>query len=259
MSWDDFIYFAIPSILLWNGAAVLALRGDRYARVSKIMLAVGIAVFAIFITMLWVSLSRPPLRTMGETRLWYSFLLVVVGFVIYLKWRFSVILLFSTITASVFVIINLLRPEIHDQTLMPALQSGWFVPHVIVYMLAYGILGYVFLSVCYMQYKPEESEKLTPIITKLVYCGVGLLSIGMLFGAIWAKQAWGSYWTWDAKETWALITWFIYLLYIHGQGEKQKIESREKITLIVGFIALQVCWYGVNYLPAATSSVHSYN
>lgn len=259
MNWDSFIYFAIPSILLWNSAAILILKNSKYERLSKIILSIGIVLFALFITLLWISLSRPPLRTMGETRLWYSFLLVIVGFTIYLKWGFSIILLFSTVTASVFTIINLLKPEIHDQTLMPALQSAWFVPHVIVYMVAYGILGYVFLSVCYIQYKPQEINKLTPIISKLVYCGVGLLSVGMLFGALWAKQAWGSYWTWDAKETWALITWLIYLLYIHAQGEKQYIESREKKILIIGFIALQMCWYGVNYLPAAINSVHSYN
>ena len=84
----------------------------------------------------WISLERPPMRTMGETRLWYSFFLPLAGIITYGRWKYKWILGFSTILSLVFVCINIFKPEIHNKTLMPALQSPWFTPHVIVYMFA---------------------------------------------------------------------------------------------------------------------------
>lgn len=94
----------------------------------------------------------------------------------------------------------------------------------------------------------------------LVYVGVAFLTIGMLMGAIWAKEAWGHYWSWDPKETWAAATWLGYLLYIHYRLRKRSKESTSMLILIGTFILLQVCWYGVNYLPSAQGrSVHTYS
>ena len=78
-------------------------------------------------------------------------------------------------------------------------------------------------------------------------------------GALWAKEAWGHYWSWDPKETWAAASWFSYLIYIHYQ---RMPSSRFKVALwilIVNFILLQMCWWGVNYLPSAQGmSIHTY-
>ena len=93
----------------------------------------------------------------------------------------------------------------------------------------------------------------------LVYLGVAFLSLGMLSGSLWAKQAWGTYWNWDPKETWAAVTWCTYLIYIHmrlrGRWSRKVLCS----VLIVGFICLQMCWWGINYLPSARESVHTYS
>lgn len=140
--------------------------------------------------------------------------------------------------AAVFAIINILRPEIHDQTLMPALQSPWFVPHVTVYMFSYSVLGCAFIMAC---------------------AGLAFLTVGMLTGAIWAKAAWGHYWSWDPKETWAAVTWAGYLLYVHMRLFRRGAPRPLYWILIVAFMALQMCWYGVNYLPAARQSVHLYS
>jgi Cytochrome C assembly protein. len=78
---------------------------------------------------------------MGETRLWYSFFLSSVGYLAYRRWKYPWLLSFSALVASVFVFINLFKPEIHSKNLMPALQSEWFVPHVTSYILSYAMFG----------------------------------------------------------------------------------------------------------------------
>ena len=90
------------------------------------------------------------MRTMGETRLWYSFFLPLAGIITYSRWRYKWILGFSSVLSLVFVCINIFRPEIHNKTLMPALQSPWFTPHVIVYMFAYAMLGAATVMAVYL-------------------------------------------------------------------------------------------------------------
>ena len=159
---------------------------------------------------MWISLERPPLRTMGETRLWYSFFLPVAGVITYVRWRYKWILSFSTLLAFVFICVNLFKPEIHNKTLMPALQSPWFAPHVIVYMFSYAMLGAAALIAIYLLIRARKKgidEGMMSLCDNLVYVGMAFLTIGMLFGALWAKEAWGHYWNWDPKETWAAATW----------------------------------------------------
>ena len=157
----------------------------------------------------------------------------------------------------VFVVINLLKPEIHDQSLMPALQSVWFIPHVTVYMFSYSVLGCAFIIAVTGLFCHKEEYLQTA--DNLVYAGVAFLSIGMLLGSLWAKEAWGNYWSWDPKETWAVITWMGYLIYIHLRLFGRVGSKSLYVLLIFSFLALQMCWYGVNYLPAAQQSIHLYN
>ena len=139
MNWSHFIYFAVCAVVLWVVGAYAAWRDKT--RTAFVTTAIGLVVFFAFIVGLWISFERPPLRTMGETRLWYSFFLPLVGIIIYGRWHYKWILSFSTLLAFVFICINVFKPEIHSKTLMPALQSPWFAPHVIVYMFAYALLG----------------------------------------------------------------------------------------------------------------------
>ena len=162
----------------------------------------GLLVYFAFILGMWFSLERPPLRTMGETRLWYAFFLPTAGLIIYSRWRYPWILAFSTLLAGVFTTINLVNPEIHNKTLMPALQSPWFAPHVIVYMFAYAMLGAAALMAAYLLWfkKSEITEHELDICDNLVHVGWAFMTVGILFGALWAKEAWGHYWAWDPKE-----------------------------------------------------------
>ena len=268
MAWDIFIWFGVSAASLSAVGAVVSLCANDHWSVSSIkyrqrrgwaiaMSVASVLVLASFITLLWISLGRPPLKTMGETRLWYSFFALLSGLFTYVVWRYRWILSFSTMLATVFIVLNILKPEIHDQSLMPALQSPWFIPHVTVYMFSYSFLGCAFLLALVGLFKPKAD--VMPAADTLIYIGMAFLTVGMLSGALWAKEAWGHYWNWDPKETWALVTWLSYMMYIHlrllGKGSQRALC----LVIIFSFLCLQMCWWGVNYLPTAADSVHIYN
>lgn len=291
MSWNSFIVFAIGAVLFWIAGALVSIfikkrdSVDRQALPALILTCIGSLVFFAFIIVLWRSLNRPPLRTMGETRLWYSLFLSLVGAAVYAKWRYRWILPFSAVMSTVFVCINIFKPEIHSEALMPALQSVWFVPHVIVYMFAYSLMGAATLFAVFLWWKTSRSKSSRAesassgaasdvssvarvetgvtsedlrICDTLVRIGWGFLTMGIVMGALWAKQAWGDYWAWDPKETWAAATWISYLLYLHLRPHLK--DNRYAFALLIfSFILLQMCWWGINYLPAAQGfSVHTY-
>lgn len=262
MTWDHFIFFAIPSVLLWTVASAWALRRPKKT-LPALFTVLGLGVFFSFILGMWISLERPPLRTMGETRLWYSFFLPVAGLITYQRWGYKWILSFSTILSTVFIVVNIAKPDIHNKVLMPALQSPWFAPHVIIYMFSYAILGAVTLIALYYLFREEklqDKERIMDMTDNLVYVGVAFVTMGMLMGAIWAKEAWGHYWSWDPKETWAAATWLGYLVYIHYRLLKTSKNKTSMTILLLAFMLLQVCWYGINYLPSARErSVHTYS
>jgi ABC-type transport system involved in cytochrome c biogenesis permease subunit len=199
---------------------------------------------------------------MGETRLWYSFFLPVAGLITFVRWRYKWILSFSTFLSVVFICINLFKPEIHNKTLMPALQSSFFAPHVIVYMFAYAVLGAAAIIAIYLLVRRHQKIDVSvmSLCDNLAYVGLAFLTIGMLLGALWAKEAWGHYWSWDPKETWAAVTWLGYLVYIHFRRHCPSSHKGALCILLLAFLMLQVCWFGVNYLPSAQgNSIHIYN
>lgn len=260
MIWSYFIVFALLSVALWTTGAWAAWRNR--IRLAFAATGLGLAVFFAYILIMWITLERPPLRTMGETRLWYSFFLPLAGIIVYSRWQYKWILGFSTLLAAVFVCINLFRPEIHSKTLMPALQSPWFAPHVIVYMMAYALLGAAVVMSVYLLFCKKEAgtDREMEITDNLVYVGLSFMTLGMLMGAIWAKEAWGHYWAWDPKETWAAITWLSYLVYIHYRLYRPRSIRPSLWLIIIAFCLLQMCWWGINYLPSAQGmSVHTYN
>ncbi len=258
MSWEQLIWFAAAATICWITGAVLAFRSKRAWPAATASLA-GSLIFFAYIVGMWIALERPPMRTMGETRLWYSFFLSLAGAAVFIRWRYKWILSFSTMMSVVFICINLFKPEIHSKSLMPALQSVWFVPHVIVYMFAYAMMGAVTIFALYLWLRKREAEQRElAVCDNLVRIGWAFLTLGMIMGALWAKQAWGDYWTWDPKETWAAATWLSYLLYLHLRP-RLKDENITFALLCFSFLLLQMCWYGINYLPSAQgASVHVY-
>ncbi len=257
MSWNDFIYYAIGALSLWIAGAV-SLYAFKKSLTGNILIVAGILVFAFFIGGLWQGQGHPPMRTMGETRLWYSFFITTVGFATYLRWGYKWLMSYSVVVSAVFIFINLLKPQIHTANLMPALQSYWFIPHVTVYMLSYALLGAATIaSFLAIKEVKKGNLRLMELIDNLVYIGLGLLMLGMLMGALWAKEAWGDFWSWDPKEVWAFITAAAYLVYIHCRVMKYNLKYLLWL-LPLSFLFLMITWIGVNYLPAAQGSIHVY-
>jgi len=261
MNWDTFIWFALPAMILWAGAGIVVYRKKSKVPADILMIA-GISIYTLFIIGFWINIERPPLRTMGETRLWYSFFLSLIGYVTYRRWKYPWLLSFSALVASVFICINLFKPEIHSKNLMPALQSIWFIPHVTSYILSYAMLGAAtvgaFVQLRKINRKGLSDKKIFDLLDNLVYVGFGFLVLGMLMGCVWAKEAWGHYWTWDPKETWAFVTSMAYLAYIHLRLQGKKYEKIALRLLPVALILLLITWIGVNYLPSAQGSIHVY-
>lgn len=265
MGWNSFIWFAVPAAACWlaAGTAVWFWRGGqpgRSGRLPDVLMIAGIAVFAAFIAAMWIGRGYPPMRTMGDTRLWYSFFLAAVGYAAYRRSSYPWMLTFAGTMATVFAAVNLFKPEIHSAGLMPALQSPWFVPHVTVYMLSYAMFAAAVIGACIQLRKislGRPDAKIYAFTDSVVRAGFGLLMLGMLIGMVWAKEAWGHYWTWDPKETWALATAFAYLMYIHlrlrGHAPRFTLWM-----LVVAFALLMITWLGVNFLPAAQGSIHAY-
>ena len=176
-------------------------------------------------------------------------------------WGYFAIAVFASLFAYFFF------DSYNTKTLVPALQSPWFAPHVFVYIFAYALLGVAVIIAIYAQIRKNCQLSIVNCqLDDLVYISLAFLTIGMLFGALWAKEAWGHYWSWDPKETWAAITWLAYLIYIHyrlmprANSQEPKANHLALWILIGSFVLLQMCWWGINYLPSAqSSSVHTYN
>ncbi|MBK8805602.1 MAG: cytochrome c biogenesis protein CcsA [Bacteroidales bacterium] len=261
--WIHFEIYAIISFICWTAAIFIGFLKNKFAaRTMEFLSIIGILSLLGFIIELWISLERPPLRTLGETRLWYSFFMALIGFVIYKHWKLKLFNVYSLSMSLLFLLLNYLNPDIHNKALMPALQSYWFIPHVIVYMVAYAFIGISFLIGIIGLYQTAKNKPLLNLLEigiNQIYIGFGFLTLGLLFGALWAKEAWGHYWTWDPKETWALLTWGVYLVFIHIKKHKNYSSTFYFTFMMLSFIILLICWFGINYLPSAQNSVHVYS
>jgi len=259
--WIHFEIFALTSLASWFASCMLFIpRTGKSHIFAEILVLVGIGSLLYFTISLWIHLDRPPLRTLGETRLWYSLFLSIIGYVIYKRWHYRILLIYALAMAFLFLYINYIKPDVQSKELMPALQSIWFIPHVIVYIIGYAFLGFASLiAVLGIIHKKHNNTERLHMSENLVYIGYGFITLGLIFGALWAKEAWGHYWTWDPKETWALITWGTYLTWIHLSIKKTYTHRFYFWLLSIAFVILLVSWFGVNYLPSTQSSIHVYS
>jgi len=260
----NFNIVAIFIIILWLVGIVLLYLSKPTAVKSFLSITLiicGVFVISLYLAYLWLILGHAPLRNLGYTRLWYSLFLSGVGLLIFYKLKIKWILLFNILMSIMFLLINVKNPESIDKTLIPALQSIWFIPHVIVYIFAYSILASSSI-IAFRGLFLIRQNKFEPNIIYLadntVITGFAFLTLGLLFGALWAKEAWGQFWTWDPKEIWALLTWLLYLFYIHFRFYFKNSVEFPLWILLISFLILLICWFGINYLPAAQTSLHSY-
>ena len=150
--------------------------------------------------------------------------------------------------------------------MIPALKSNWLIGHVITCFLGYAGFAVAFgFSIMYIV-KPEDRDdnglfsRLPPlaVIDELTYqmvmFGFLFLTIGIITGAVWANSAWGTYWSWDPKETWSLVTWLVYAMLLHLRMMRGWHGKKIAWVSILGFMAVLFTYFGVNLLPG----LHSY-
>lgn len=137
----------------------------------------------------------------------------------------------------------------------PALQSAWFAPHVTSYVISYGWLTVAALMALCSYARPARAEAEMRAAEHLVVLSFPLLSFGLGSGALWADEAWGAYWSWDIKETWALLTWCVYLIWFHLRRHTALLSRRP--LLILAWVFVLITFLVVNLLPKI-SSLHSY-
>ena len=141
---------------------------------------------------------------------------------------------------------------------IPALQSYWLVLHVTLSFI--GESFFVVAFICAIYYLATRNQERRKSLDRLTYTtiavGYPIFTAGaLIFGAVWAQTAWGTYWSWDPKETWALITWLVYTAYLHTRFVKKFRGKVSAVLAIVGFAFTMFTFFGVNYLLAG---LHSY-
>ena len=149
--------------------------------------------------------------------------------------------------------------------LIPALQSNWLMMHVTVMLLSYATLivgcilsiAFLFTTLPSGGYTAEKGEvyKLEELSFRSIGIGFPLLTVGILSGSVWANEAWGSYWSWDPKETWSFITWITFAIYLHLRLNKNWSGFKSAILGTIGFFVVWICFLGVNFL---SKGLHSY-
>ncbi len=204
-----------------------------------------------------------PLSNLYESLVFFG--LAVAG--IYLFWELK--LSTKVFGSLVFILASLIMAfasfaiDASIKPLIPALKSNWLIAHVITCFLGYAAFGIAFLiGIFYLlsgspnlqRHLPERAV-LDNFMYKTILFGFFWLTLGIITGAIWADQAWGNYWSWDPKETWSLITWFIYAGAIHARLIRGWQGKKIAWLSILGFIAVLFTYFGVNFL---LSGLHSY-
>ena len=240
----------------------------------------------------WISNGYFPLSNLYESLIFLSWSITFTHLILHKKYN-NIILgaintpisLFITAFASFFLPINMQTAS----PLVPALRSNWLMMHVTIMILSYAILiigsllSILFLIIIQQNNftkiksinnlnkkytnntltftqtsnlsKINLLESIDNLSYRIIGLGFPLLTIGIIAGAVWANEAWGSYWSWDPKETWALITWLIFASYLHSRLIKSWKGEKPAILASIGFFAVWICYLGVNFLG---QGLHSY-
>jgi len=249
------------ALLVSAPATLLRRRGPVLAGFS--LLAVAFLANTAVIVLRWTEAGRPPFKTLFETMVFYPWCVALVTLVLVGLHRLFVLVPFAAAASLIGMGYALYRPDVELVNLPPALQSGWFVPHVVTYFVAYaGLFASFVLAGLTLVRKgkstPEAGPGMEDHAHRAAIFGVTALTLGLVMGAAWGKFAWGDYWSWDPKENWALVTWLAYVAYLHLRLMPGWQGVRSMWVLVVSFGAVVFTYLGMNVLPAAEKSLHVY-
>lgn len=249
---------------------------------SKYCLFTSNLLFALTLLSRWISEGYFPLSNLYESLIFLSW--AISSIAIFLQAKTTSRLVTAISIPSLFFLSSFssLKLPIEMQKalpLVPSLQSNWLMMHVSMMMLSYAslivgcLIAILYLALSFFSTKTKNTNQnntQSVIVKKLEYSllevldlwsyriiglGFPFLTIGIISGAVWANEAWGSYWSWDPKETWALITWLLFASYLHSRILKGWQGKKAAIFATVGFFVIWICYLGVNFLA---KGLHSY-
>jgi cytochrome c-type biogenesis protein CcsB len=270
LSVTTFVYGAAAFFYL----AAWVFHKEKLNRAAFWLVVIGIAGNLSGILLRWaesyrMGIGHVPLSNLYESLVFFAFMIAVIYLFVEYRYAYKTIGTFAIALAFLALAYASLSPNISDriQPLLPALKSNWLIAHVITCFIGYAAFAIAFgLSLMYL-IKPEDRgragmllEKIPPrrdldeLTYQMVMFGFLFLSAGIITGAVWANSAWGRYWGWDPKETWSLITWFIYATLIHVRFMRGWRGRRIALFSLAGFAAVLFTYFGVNLLPG----LHSY-
>ena len=237
--------------------AHLILKRDPLEKAGRTALFLSLLGNTGVFVMRWREAGRPPLTNMYESIVFFAWSIAAI----YILFSFFYNVRILGFPVSLSLLLTLGYASFLDdgiRPLVPALQSNWLTIHVVTCFLGYaGFLLAFAASIVYFVLAVRKSPG-APTVDELAYHGVAFgfifLAIGIITGAVWANQAWGTYWSWDPKETASLITWILYAAYLHMRALGWK-GTKSAWLLVLGFLAMLFTYFGVNYL---LPGLHSY-
>jgi len=216
-----------------------------------------------------LGIGHAPLSNLYESLTFFALVIAILYLVIEWRYKSRIIGVFCAPLAFLAIAYASLSPDISEriQPLIPALKSNWLIAHVVLCFIGYAAFAIAFgVSIMYLIRQRDTGERKTfmsrlPTLRvldelnhQLIMFGFLFLSAGIITGAVWANSAWGRYWGWDPKETWSLVTWFIYATLLHAKLMRGWHGRRIAFLSILGFFAVLFTYFGVNLLPG----LHSY-
>lgn len=239
-----------------------ALGRERASRAARAVFALGFALHTAFTVWRGVAAQRIPLANQFEFASGFAWSAAVLGFALYARFKQDWPMTVSMPVAFLVLSYAAFQPmEIRE--LMPALRSTWFALHIGSATFSYasfaisGALGVRYLVLAGKGHKEDETRmRQTDFMAyRLICLGFLLLTVVILSGAIWAEQAWSTWWSWDPKETWALITWILYAIYLHQRLRLKWQGKRMAWFAAIAVICVVFTFAGVNIL---LPGLHSY-
>jgi cytochrome c-type biogenesis protein CcsB len=242
---------------------------ETIGKIGHYLVSVGLLVHIAFTVNRYVEAGHTPLTNLHESLSFFA--LAVVAFFIIFERRYRIYILGSFVVPLALLIMAISATfSSVIPPLNPALKSKWLVVHTTMAFVGYAAFAISFgVSIMYLiQSHFLKQRKLGPMFQKLppldvlddisyrcLTFGFPLLTFAIISGAIWAETAWGTYWSWDPKETWSLITWFIYAALLHGRLTTGWRGRKAAMLSIFGFLIMLFTFLGVNLL---LPGLHSY-
>lgn len=228
----------------------------RYIRIaSVVVLTASFLALTLCLTLRWIIVDHVPMSNGYETMLVLAWFLQLLTFVA--MRRFPIMLTFGLLMSGFFLLvshISLMDPQMSH--MMPVLQSPLLSLHVSIIMMAYALLSLTFICGLTGIIIRKQAEQLVLLSQVFLYPALTTLGIGIFLGAIWANISWGTYWSWDPKEVWALITFMIYAIPAHTQTLPALRRPQVfHIFMTLAFLTILMTYFGVNYF---LGGMHSY-